>query len=138
MLRPEVPTCPSCAGDIRISRYHCPSCDLAVEGSFERNRFSRLSPQGQDFLVLFVKNRGNLREIERELDISYPTVRNRLNRVIAELGLSDEQRWTAEEIAAERKTIVADLHEGKVSPAEAEDLLRALNQLSPVDGGAST
>ena len=137
MLRPEVPTSPSCAGDIRISRYHCPSCDLAVEGSFERNRFSRLSPQGQDFLVLFVKNRGNLREIERELDISYPTVRNRLNRVIGELGLSDEQRWTGEEIAAERKTIVADLHEGKVSPAEAEDLLRALNQLSPVDGGVS-
>ena len=138
MLRPEVPTCPSCAGDIRISRYHCPSCDLAVEGSFERNRFSRLSPQGQDFLVLFVKNRGNLREIERELDISYPTVRNRLNRVIAELGLSDEHRWTAEEIAAERKTVVADLHEGKVSPSEAEDLLRALNQLTPVDGGVST
>lgn len=138
MLRPEVPACPSCGGDIRISRYLCPSCDLTVEGSFERNRFSRLSRQGQDFLILFVKNRGNLREIERELDISYPTVRNRLNRVIAELGLSEEQRWTADEIAAERKSIVAELHEGKLSPTAAEDLLRALNQLSPVDGGAST
>ena len=65
-------------------------------------------------------------------------MRNRLNRVIAELGLSEEQRWTADEIAAERTSIVSELHEGKLSPTAAEDLLRALNQLSPVDGGPST
>ena len=133
-LRPEIATCPSCGGEVVIRRYHCPRCDVTIEGAFERNRFSRLSPEALDFLLVFVKNRGNLREIERELGISYPTVRNRLNRLIAELGLTDEQRWTPEQIAEERKEILRELDAGKLTPTEAEELLQALKRLEQNGG----
>lgn len=136
-MRPELPRCPSCSGELITSRYHCPHCDISVEGQFERNRFARLSPEAKDFLFVFVKNRGNIREVERELGISYPTVRNRLNAAIAELGITEQPEWTPEEIAAERVEILRELENGKLSPSEAEELLNTLNQLSRKTGGRS-
>jgi hypothetical protein len=96
-----------------------------------------LSPEAKDFLFVFVKNRGNIREVERELGISYPTVRNRLNAAIAELGITEQPEWTPEEIAAERVEILRELENGKLSPSEAEELLNTLNQLSRKTGGRS-
>jgi len=119
------------------SRYDCPQCGLRIEGQFERNRFARLSPEAQDFLFVFVKNRGNIREVERELGISYPTVRNRLNALIAELGVTDQPEWTPEELAAERVEVLRELENGNITPSEAEELLRALNQLTEKSGGRS-
>lgn len=134
-MRPELSRCPSCDGELVTSRYSCPQCDISVEGRFERNRFARLTPEAQDFLFVFVKNRGNIREVERELGISYPTVRNRLNAAIAELGITEQPEWTPEEIAAERVEILKELENGKLSPTEAEELLTTLNQLHRKAGG---
>ncbi|MBM3215690.1 DUF2089 domain-containing protein [Candidatus Poribacteria bacterium] len=134
-MRPELAHCPSCGGEIITTRYSCPACDIHVEGRFARNRFTRLTPEAQDFLFVFVKNRGNIREVERELGISYPTVRNRLNAVIAELGITDRDEWSPEEIAAERLDILRELDEGKLSTAEAEELLNTLNELNRKQGG---
>ena len=132
-MRPEVPACPSCGRDLVICRYECPECGLGIDGEFTRNRFSRLSATAQEFLVLFVQTRGNLREVGRELQLSYPTVRNRLDAVIRELGLDPASNWSTDEITRERKGILQELEDGELSPDEAEELLRALAQ---VDRGA--
>ena len=113
-MRPEVSACPSCGRELVIRRYECPDCAIGIEGLFSRNRFSRLSPGAQEFLLLFVQSRGNLREIERELQLSYPTVRNRLDAVIGELGLEPGAKWAPDEIAAERKAILSELEQGKL------------------------
>lgn len=137
-MRFELSRCPSCGGELVVTRYECPSCSLRVEGRFERNRLARLSAEAQDFLLVFVKNRGNIREVERELGISYPTVRNRLNALIAELGLAEQTPWTPEELTAERVEILRELEDGKLSPSEAEALLNSLNALTRKSGERSS
>lgn len=128
-IRPELHRCPSCDGELVVSRYLCPQCGIGIEGQFSRNRLGRLSPEAQDFLIIFVRNRGNIREVEKELNISYPTVRNRLNALIAELGFAESQRYSLQEIAAERMEILRELNEGKISASEAEELLATLHRL---------
>jgi len=86
-----------------------------------------LSQEDLDFIEIFVKNRGNIREMERELEISYPTVRSRLNDVIKELGYEVEaESAVSDEMAAERRTILKQLNEGEISAAEATELINQL------------
>ncbi|GIX08216.1 MAG: hypothetical protein KatS3mg115_2619 [Candidatus Poribacteria bacterium] len=128
MAHSELNECPACGGELLVREYVCPRCELSVRGLFRRNPFSRLSLEAQEFLLIFVKNRGNLREIERELGISYPTVRNRLDRVIEELGLGARPQWTPEQLFEERRRILDELKEGRLTPEEAEELLWALRR----------
>ena len=133
-MRPEVAACPSCGRELVTRRYECPDCALGIDGEFARNRFSRLSGTAQEFLLLFLQARGNLREVERELSLSYPTVRNRLDAVIRELGLEPGAKWSRDEIALERKSILEELEQGKLKPEEAEELLKALAQVDNAAG----
>lgn len=132
--QPETSSCFSCGGELIIRQYECPDCGVSITGSFERNRFTKLSSDAQSFLLLFIKNRGNLREVERELDISYPTVRNRLNRIIRDLGLAVDQKWSFSEIAEESSAIVQELNDGKLTVHEAAELLNALHKVQSDEG----
>ena len=78
--------CPVCDGEMTITRLRCPQCSTVVEGSFVMDKFSRLSPEQLQFVETFLKVRGNIKEMERELGISYPTVRARLDAILAALG----------------------------------------------------
>ena len=131
--QPEASRCFSCGGELTIRRYECAGCGVSIEGAFERNRFADLSPDAQNFLALFIKNRGNLRELERELKMSYPTVRNRLNRIIRDLGLESNRKWTTSEIELERSEIIQKLSEGELTPEQAEERLIALNKVQAVE-----
>jgi hypothetical protein len=79
--------CPFCGDELFVARLQCPSCQTAIEGRFNLGRFQRLSPDHLAFLEVFIKNRGIIRNVEAELGLSYPTVRNRLDDVIRALGL---------------------------------------------------
>src|SRR5690606_3276886 len=74
-------TCPVCGETLAVRRLHCRRCDTGVEGHFEMPRLARLSPEQQVFVETFLKVRGNIREMERELGVSYPTVRSRLDEI---------------------------------------------------------
>src|SRR5688500_18577917 len=78
--------CPVCDHDLQVTRLQCPACHTAIEGAFSLGPFQRLSPEQLAFLGVFVKNRGVIRDVERELDVSYPTVRGRLDDLIRALG----------------------------------------------------
>src|SRR5690606_41916983 len=67
------------------------SCGTTIEGRFQASPLSRLTAEQRDFVVTFLKVRGNLREMERELGVSYPTVRNRLDGVLKALGYEVER-----------------------------------------------
>src|ERR687896_728899 len=74
-----IATCPVCAGELTIARLHCRSCGTALEGEFGVGRFGRLDRDQLALLESFLRARGNLKEMERELGISYPTVRARVD-----------------------------------------------------------
>ena len=70
-----ISTCPVCASELAVTRLHCRSCGTTLEGDFSVGRFGRLNREQLTLLESFLRSRGNLRDMERELGISYPTVR---------------------------------------------------------------
>src|SRR5260221_8323916 len=97
-----ISTCPVCAGELAVTRLHCQTCGTTLEGDFSVGRFGRLTREQLLLLESFLRSRGNLRDMERELGISYPTVRSRVEALVRALGFgpradSDE---AADEAAA--------------------------------------
>jgi hypothetical protein len=143
MARDVISTCPVCEGELLISRLHCRSCGTALEGEFGVGRFGRLSKEQLALLESFLRARGNLKEMERELGISYPTVRGRVDALVRALGLADgdegaeldieeedeEDEPMAEagaEQAAERRAILERLSRREIAADEAAAALREL------------
>ena len=81
-----IATCPVCSHELAVTRLHCGSCGTTLEGDFSVGRFGRLSREQTVLLESFLRSRGNLREMERELGISYPTVRARVEALVRALG----------------------------------------------------
>jgi hypothetical protein len=139
MARDVISTCPVCEGELAITRLHCRSCGTALEGEFGVGRFGRLSREQLALLESFLRSRGNLKEMERELGISYPTVRGRVESLVRALGLADgDAPPTEEPIAAdapnptvdlaaeERRAILERLARRELSADDAAEALRAL------------
>ncbi len=117
--------CPSCNGDLAVAKLHCHSCDISIEGDFAPPALFRLNRSQLDFVEVFLKNRGNIREVERELGVSYPTVRARLDEVLDAVGLNLAAEAVPErrDDGATRRTVLDQLSAGKLTPEEA---MRAL------------
>lgn len=81
-----ISTCPVCSNELAVTRLHCRSCGTTLEGDFSVGRFGRLNRDQVVLLESFLRSRGNLRDMERELGISYPTVRSRVEALIRALG----------------------------------------------------
>ena len=81
-----ISTCPVCSSELAVTRLHCRSCGTTLEGDFSVGRFGRLNRDQLTLLESFLRSRGNLREMERELGISYPTVRSRVEALVRALG----------------------------------------------------
>lgn len=89
MQREVISNCPVCDSQLTVTRLHCNTCGTTIEGEFSVGRFSRLNREQMALLESFLRSRGNLRELERELGVSYPTVRNRVEALLRALDLGD-------------------------------------------------
>ncbi len=78
-------TCPSCEQQLQVKRLTCDRCGTEVEGIYPLPQLAALSAEDQAFICEFVKTSGSLKEMAALLKVSYPTVRNRLDEVIARL-----------------------------------------------------
>lgn len=85
-MRKLIERCPGCGGEMAVHRMECQQCHTAVEGRFRPSAFDRLSPESLAFVELFVRLKGNTKQMERELGVPYSTVRSRLDEVVGELG----------------------------------------------------
>jgi len=122
-MYPVMGKCPICGGTLTVTRLHCRHCDSVLEGQFSLGHFYQLSPEQLEFLETFVRCEGKISWVQQELGLSYPAVRSRLNDVIRTLGY--EVKEEAPHVAAsERKAILSDLAEGKITSEEAIKLLR--------------
>jgi hypothetical protein len=124
-MRPIILKCPSCDSNLTVSQLRCPECAITIEGEFSPPALLKLTGAQIDFVEVFVKNRGVIRDVERELGVSYPTVRARLDDVIAALGYQARSAHDADSAASRRRSVLADLKDGKLTPEEA---LAALNE----------
>ena len=109
-----------------ITRLQCQGCETEIRGTFENSVFSSLSPEDQAFAELFIRLRGNVREMERELGIAYNAVRTRLDRVIHHLGPGTENETEstgAPEQENDRRVILDQLERGEISADDAVELL---------------
>jgi len=77
--------CPECNKPLKIVRMTCEGCNLAVEGEFELSPLGKLSQNDQAFVIAFVRHHGSIKKMESLFEISYPTVKNRLNAISAAL-----------------------------------------------------
>ena len=118
-MKCEVPgSCPICDSAIKVTEIQCKKCGTVVHGKFDLCKFCKLNEQQKYFVEVFIKNRGNIKEIEKELGISYPTVRNKLDDVIFALG------HEVEKPAINQKEILEKLSKGEISKDEALRLLK--------------
>ncbi len=144
MARDVISTCPVCEGELAITRLHCRTCGTALEGEFGVGRFGRLSREQLALLESFLRSRGNLKDLERELGISYPTVRGRVESLLRALGLADGDEPPAadsdepvattapepavDDAADRRRAILEQLARREITATDAAEALRALGQ----------
>jgi hypothetical protein len=106
-----------------VTRLHCRSCDTSLEGHFETGRLMRLAAEQIDFVETFIRCEGKLNRMERELGLSYPTLRSRLLEVIRAMGypVGPEAAGVSDE---ERHRILDELAGGRITSEEAMRLLQ--------------
>ncbi len=92
--------CPVCGESVHITKIECRNCGSELSGNFTPCKFCMLEQADLNFLEIFVKNRGNIKDVEREMGVSYPTVRNNLDHLLQVLGYTQkkEEKWTKKEI----------------------------------------
>jgi hypothetical protein len=116
--------CPVCGGEYEITTLTCKQCKSELNGRFEGCEFCSLNESEKAFLKAFIKCRGNIKEVEKELGISYPTVRNRLDGIITRLGF--EPRPDVSSVREERKRVIQQLENGEITADEAAEALKNL------------
>lgn len=125
--RREVNRCPVCDNPLTVTEMTCGSCQTRLVGKFELPPLARLPPDQQRFVETFLRCRGIIRDVERELGISYPTVRARLDAVVEameELRHATPPQTTQRD--ARRRALLARVEEGTLAPEDAAALLRHL------------
>ena len=145
---PPPTRCPTCGNGLLVTRLQCPSCATEVSGTFIHPaaggsaggapRLVNLPEPYASLLELFLRVRGNMKDVERELNLSYPTVRARLDEAFkAALPLlTDATRTTPSAEpppptagASDRAAILGALERGELTAAEATQRLRTVHEL---------
>jgi hypothetical protein len=131
-----ISTCPVCSHELSVTRLNCGECGTTLEGSFSVGRFGRLNRDQMTLLESFLRSRGNLREMERELGLSYPTIRGRVEALVRALGLGDAATTDgaddtsaapdANSPAEARRAILERLSRREISAEDAAAALRSI------------
>lgn len=90
-MKKAISTCPACYGKLHISTLACPDCGMELRNTFDLNPFDMLDDEKAAFLQSFLRNRGNLKNVQAEMQMSYPTAKRRLDEILIALGLYEEE-----------------------------------------------
>jgi hypothetical protein len=144
-----IATCPVCTSELAVTRLRCGECGTTIEGEFSVGRFGRLTREQTQLLESFLRSRGNLRDMERELGISYPTVRARVEQLVRALGFGprDEPdadqptasaapsegvpepgRGTPDTVGAARQDVLERLARHELTAEQAADAIRTIGR----------
>lgn len=87
-MKKLISQCPCCNETLKIATLQCPECGMELKNNFELSAFDRLSDEQYAFLIAFLQERGNLKNVQSELDISYPTAKKKLEDLLVALELT--------------------------------------------------
>lgn len=132
-------SCPVCGGELAVTRLHCPACDTTLEGHFTHaaSPFGALNAEQTQFLLAFIRCEGRFTRLEQELNLSYPTLRNRLGEIIRAMGFEPDKEETAPRLTIDdRRKILEELGSGRISYADAQRRLHGKEAEDlPVESG---
>lgn len=111
--------CPVCSSRLKVTRLKCDRCSTVVENQFELSKFDYLNSEQLSFIEVFLKSRGNIKDVEKELGVSYPTVRAKLDEVIMALGYS----VVKQKPSTDKKDVIDLLEKGEITADEALKML---------------
>ncbi|MBO9130373.1 DUF2089 domain-containing protein [Bacillus sp. 165] len=117
---PIITSCPICEEKLYAAQLNCKCCKTVIENEFELPKLMYLEKEQLHFIEVFLKCRGSIKEVERELSISYPTVRNKLEEIIEALGYDTAKK--REE--PKKKNILDLLDRGEITADEAIEMLK--------------
>ena len=115
-------TCPVCEKDMNVKVLACKACGAELHGNFAPDPLTRLSESQRQFVITFMQVAGNLKEMERIMGISYPTVRARIAEIVAALGGSPLPKG-----GPSRREVLELLAQGAIDPDEAARQLAGLS-----------
>ncbi|MBK5240821.1 DUF2089 domain-containing protein [Clostridium sp.] len=107
--------CPVCSSKLKATRLKCDECNTVVENEFELSKFDYLNNEQLYFIEIFLKSRGNIKDVEKELGISYPTVRAKLDEVITAMGYN----VIKQKPSVDKKDVIDMLEKGEITADEA-------------------
>jgi hypothetical protein len=110
--------CPVCNSKLKVVKLKCDNCGTVIENEFELSKFAYLSAEELNFIEVFLKCRGSIKDVEKELGISYPTVRGKLDDVLSSLGYT-----VTKEKSPDNKEVLDSLEKGEITPDEAIKIL---------------
>lgn len=113
--------CPVCGSKLKIKKLQCGGCNTIIENDFSFSKFDFLTSEQIKFVETFLKCRGNIKDVEKALGISYPTVRSKLEEVNEVLGLNE-----CKDNELERQNIISKLEAGEISSEKAIELLNQI------------
>ena len=119
-MKKVISRCPVCNNELTVARLKCDSCDTVIENSFRLSKFDYLSDEELYFTETFIRCRGNIKEVEKELGISYPTVRSKLDAVIKKLGYEAGM----DDRAVKKEEILKALENGEITVEQAIEQLK--------------
>ena len=124
-MRKLIEACPTCdSAKLSITEVTCDACGTQVRSRYSRCPFCSLTEDQQTFLLLFVRSRGNLKDLEKTLGVSYPTVRAKLDELVERLAPPTLAPESVPAIVPDsRQAVLARVQAGELSPAEALALL---------------
>lgn len=111
--------CPVCNSKLKIAKLKCNKCGTVIENDFEFSKFEYLGEEQLNFMEVFLKCRGNIKDVEKELGISYPTVRAKLDEVVSSLGYA-----VVRKPAISSKEILDMLEKGEISAEQAVNMMK--------------
>ena len=98
---------------VTVERGRLVDSDIAIEGSFTLPPLASLSAEDQVFVMAFVRCHGSIKDMEQLFGISYPTVKNRINRIAQQFEFVEIVKISSEE------EVIGGLERGEISVEEA-------------------
>lgn len=123
MKRKLLGICPVCGEKLSVTELGCGGCGTKISGNFKLSKFDYLPEDLQNFALIFLKNAGNIKAVENEMNISYPTVKKYLESLIEKL---DFDKKVISVINPAREDVLKMLKNGEINFDEAEDMLKNL------------